>query len=150
MLTPDNHIYTVDRDRLVLERVCQQAGTRTFSPSLTTLHADFTRPLHLPSMDGIPPANALHFAAYKQPVLAQLASLLKPGGKLVVVENNTRQGNYAVPIPRDEGDFLALVRSVGLEAGQIVVRAPPPFWVRCSLTWLALRLWAPLRGCDDW
>jgi len=127
LLTPGSHLYAVDRDRLALERVTQRAGTLILSSTLTALHADFTRPLHLPPLDGILLANSLHFVKEKQPVVDSLLTRLKPKGKLVVVEYNTRQGNYAVPHPLDETDFLKLVEAAGLSEAQIVARAPSTF-----------------------
>jgi len=127
LLAPGSHIYAVDRDKLALERVTQQRGTRTLASALTTLHADFTRPLRLPPLDGILLANALHFVDDKQPVVESLVFLLKPGGRLVVVEYNTNQGNYAVPFPMDETGFLALAQAAGLKGTRIVSRAPSTF-----------------------
>ena len=127
MLTPDSHVYAVDRDRLALERVTQRLGTLSLPSALETLQADFLYPLRLPPLDGILLANALHFVEAKQPVFDSLAGLLKPGGKLVVVEYNTRQGNHAVPYPMDEGDFLALAQTAALSQVQIVARAPSSF-----------------------
>ena len=95
---------------------------------MSQAHADFTRPLSLlPPLDGMLLANALHFVPEKQPVLAALASLLRPGGRLVVVEYNTRQGNYAVPHPLDETGFLSLAQAVGLVRARILVRVPSTF-----------------------
>lgn len=127
MLAPGSHVYAVDRDRMALERVTQRKGTLSLACELTTLHADFTRPLRLPLLDGILLANALHFVADKPPVLAALAGLLKPGGKLVLVEYNTRQGNSAVPFPIHESDFGALATAAGLGDAQIVTRVPSTF-----------------------
>ena len=53
-------------------------------------------------------ANSLHFVADKAPVLSRLIRLLKPGGRLIVVEYNTSRGNSAVPYPLDEHGFLEL------------------------------------------
>jgi len=127
MLSPGSQVYAVDRDRLALERVAQRKGTLTLASDLTTLHTDFTRTMRLPALDGILLANSLHFVEEKGPVLAGLVELLKPGGRLVVVEYNTRRGNSAVPHPIDESDFLALAENVGLEDAQIVTRAPSTF-----------------------
>ncbi|RLT34399.1 MAG: class I SAM-dependent methyltransferase [Chloroflexi bacterium] len=129
MLTPGSQIYAVDRDRLALERVAQRKGTLSLACELTTLHGDFTRPrsLHLPPLDGILLANSLHFVADKPPVVATLAALLKEGGKLVVVEYNTRQGTSAVPFPIHESDFEGLAEAAGLEQARVVTRAPSTF-----------------------
>ncbi len=127
MLAAGSQVFAVDRDRLALERVAQRQGTLTLASSLTTLHADFTRSLRLPELDGILLANALHFVADKQPMLEKLADLLKPNGRLIVVEYNTQRGNSAVPFPFDESDFVALAEAAGLAQAQIVTRAPSTF-----------------------
>lgn len=129
MLAAGSQIYAVDRDRLALERVSQRKGTLVLACELATLHADFTRlrPLHLPLLDGILLANSLHFVDDKPPVVRGLTGLLKKGGKLVVVEYNTRQGNSAVPFPIHESDFATLVEAAGLEGARIAARAPSTF-----------------------
>lgn len=127
LLTPGSYVYAVDRDRLALERVAQRKGTLALASDLTTLHGDFTRSLRLPPLDGLLLANSLHFVADKPPVLTTLASLLKPDGKLVVVEYNTRQANSAVPYPIHESDFAGLAEAAGLEQARIVTRAPSTF-----------------------
>jgi hypothetical protein len=53
--------------------------------------------------------------------------LLKPGGRLVVVEYNTSRGNYAIPHPLDENLFQAVVKEIGLEQTQIISRVPSSF-----------------------
>lgn len=127
LLAPGSQVYALDRDRLALERVAQRAGTLALPAPVTTVHADFTRPLRLPPLDGILLANALHFVADKKPVLAALVKALKPGSRLVLVEYNTRQGNYAVPHPLDEREFLTLAQGAGLVQAEIVARVPSTF-----------------------
>jgi hypothetical protein len=60
-------------------------------------------------------------------VLTQLVTLLKPGGRLVLVEYNTSRGNFAVPHPLDEAGFLALAAKVGLRGPRILVKIPSSF-----------------------
>ena len=127
LLATGSQVYAMDRDRLALERVAQRAGTLTLQAPVTTVHGDFTRPLRLPPLDGVLLANALHFVADKQPVLASLVKALKPGGKLVVVEYNTRQSNYAVPYPLDERGFLSLAQNARVVQTEIVTRVPSTF-----------------------
>ena len=72
-------------------------------------------------------ANSLHFVRHKEPVLRQLVTLLKPGGRLVLVEYNAGRGNCAVPYPLAEREFLQLVTKVELGDARIVARAPSTF-----------------------
>jgi SAM-dependent methyltransferase len=53
--------------------------------------ADFTHPLDLPPLDGMLLANSLHFVRHKEAVIRSLVPLLKPEGRLVVVEYNARR-----------------------------------------------------------
>ena len=61
--------------------------------------ADFTRPLELGGLDGIVMANSLHFVRDKGPVLDSVRAMLRPGGRLIVVEYGTDHGNPWVPHP---------------------------------------------------
>ena len=60
---------------------------------------DFTRPLGLSNLDGVVMANSLHFLRDKGPALDLVRNMLRPGGKLVVVEYGTDRGNPWVPHP---------------------------------------------------
>jgi hypothetical protein len=63
----------------------------------------------------------------KERVLRQLCDRLRPGGRLLVVEYNTRHGNCAVPYPLDDAAFLSLAARVGLTQPEIRVRVPSTF-----------------------
>jgi hypothetical protein len=60
-------------------------------------------------------------------VVSCLIHLLKPGGRLVVVEYNTSQGNPAVPYPLDDRNWLELASQVGLRETRIASRIPSSF-----------------------
>lgn len=127
LIQPGGEIYAVDKSRRALE-----ALTRDFRAGFpgTALHptlADFTHPLALPPLDGLVMANSLHFVKKKTPVLARLTGLLKPGGRLIVVEYNTSRGNFAVPHPLDEAGFLILARKAGLCEARIQAKIPSTF-----------------------
>ena len=128
VLTPGSHLYAVDKDHGALRQLARNlAGHCRHNITLHPAQADFTQPLALPLLDGIVLANALHFVETKTPVLQQLALLLKPGARLVVIEYNTNHGTYAVPYPLDETLFLSLAATVGLQNAKIVARAPSSF-----------------------
>jgi SAM-dependent methyltransferase len=127
LLQPGSQIYAVDKNRRSLQALeCNLLGLK-LPVAIQPMLADFTRPLALPPLDGLVLANSLHFVKQKQPVLARLVDLLGPGGRLVLVEYNTGRGNYAVPHPLNETQFLALADAVGLQQAQIVSRAPSTF-----------------------
>jgi ubiquinone/menaquinone biosynthesis C-methylase UbiE len=124
---PGCEIHAVDQDRRALERLAREFSIQYPQAALHTLQADFTRPLPLPSLDGLLMANSLHFVRDKRPLLTRLAELLKPGGALIVVEYNTSRGNVWVPHPLDENGFLDLTAEVGLQSARILARIPSSF-----------------------
>jgi len=124
---PGAEIYGVDNDRRALDALKRNFAESYPEALLHPVHADFWRPLSLPPLDGIVMANSLHFVGEKESVLAQIAALLKPGGRLIVVEYNTARGNPAVPYPLDEIGFVELARAIGLRESRILARIPSTF-----------------------
>lgn len=96
LIGPGGHITAVDRDAGALRRLASQ---RYPGAEVTTKVADFTRAMDLSQLDGIVMANSLHFVRDKAPVLESVRRMLRPGGKLVVVEYGTDRGNPWVPHP---------------------------------------------------
>ena len=127
LIQPQGEIYAVDRDRFALDALAHNFAESYPGAKLHTRHADFTHELALPTLDGIVMANSIHFVADKAPVLARLIRLLKPGGRLILVEYNTSRGNPAVPYPLDEHNFLRLAAQVGLRKPRIIARIPSSF-----------------------
>lgn len=126
-LQPDSHIYAVDKNRRSLQALARHLAASCPDGIVWPVQADFTRPLTLPPLDGLVMANSLHFVKEKRPVLRHLVRLLKPGGRLIVVEYNTRRGNMAVPYPLNELDFLNLAQEAGLQKPRILTRVPSSF-----------------------
>ena len=87
---------------------------------------DFREPLDVPPLDGALLANALHFIPENEQadVLARVVALLRPQGRLVVVDYDGRRANTWVPYPvskRRLGELLAALR---LPASTIVGTRP--------------------------
>lgn len=127
LLQPDSEIYGVDKNRRALKALERNFAESYPAASLQPVQADFTKPLSLPLLDGLLMANALHFVRRKSPVLARLVTLLKPNGRLIIVEYNARRGNFAVPHPVDESGFLDLAEEVGLRQTRIIAKTPSTF-----------------------
>jgi ubiquinone/menaquinone biosynthesis C-methylase UbiE len=123
----DGEIYAVDKSQFALDALERNFAESYPDAALHTLRADFTRELTLPALDGVIMANSLHFVVDKAPALTRLIRLLKPAGRLIVVEYNTSRGNSAVPYPLDEHDFLELSRQVGLRETRILSKIPSSF-----------------------
>ena len=90
LLGPEAHITAIDKDARAL---------RAIDGTIETHVADFTRPLDLHDLDGVVMANSLHFLRDKQPVLEAVHRMLRPRGRLIVVEYGTERGNHWVPHP---------------------------------------------------
>jgi ubiquinone/menaquinone biosynthesis C-methylase UbiE len=126
-LKPGSEIYVVDKKQSALDALIRNFATSYPLASAHPILADFTQRLTLPPLDGLLMANSLHFVKHKKPVLERLKSLLKPGGRLILVEYNTSRGNLAVPHPLDEAGFVALAREVGLRQPRILAKIPSTF-----------------------
>jgi ubiquinone/menaquinone biosynthesis C-methylase UbiE len=97
LVGPGGEVIAVDRDRGALGEL--EHALRPGGAPVRTLGADFTKPIDLPSLDGIVMANSLHFVRDKAPVLALVHRMLKPSGRLLLVEYDADKGNHWVPYP---------------------------------------------------
>jgi ubiquinone/menaquinone biosynthesis C-methylase UbiE len=127
LIRPSGAIYAVDRDQNALDALTRHFAQSYPDAALHPVCADFARELKLPALDGMVMANSLHFIMNKAPVLSRLIRLLKPGGRLIVVEYNANRGNPAVPYPLDDQSFLELATQVGLRKARILSRIPSSF-----------------------
>lgn len=134
LLGPGGRVYAVDRDPRVVRalRTWVWEGRRT-AAEVTPVLADFTEPLALHALDerldGVLAANALHFvdAAVQAEVLARVAAVARPGGRLVLVEYEGRQPSRWVPSPVSLARFRALAREAGLADPTLIGTRPSAF-----------------------
>ena len=95
LLPRGSTIYALDKSRTAL--------TEHPNPQEVIIHqkqTDFVKDaIALPRLDGILMANALHYAADKQPLLAKLGRSLKENGVFLAVEYDTEKANPWVPYP---------------------------------------------------
>ena len=127
LIGPTGRIYSIDRDASSLD-VQREAMARRF-PQVATefVRADFTKPLDLPPLDGIVMANSLHFHRQKEPLIAQLVTHLKDGGRFVLVEYDADRGNPWVPHPLSYATWEALSACCGLSGTREIGRVPSRF-----------------------
>lgn len=124
LLGPGAHITAVDRDRGSLRQLVEQMGRRFPQTGLDAVVADFTRPLELAELDGVVMANSLHFVREKRPVLANVRSMLGPGGTLIVVEYGSDRGNPWVPHPFSYPRWEQMAADAGFERTRILGTVP--------------------------
>lgn len=129
-------VVAVDRDVQAVRRLAELVGTGRIKVSRN----DFTRPLDLAELDGLLLANSLHFVARQERVLRQLVAYLRPQGRLLVVEYDTRQrapwGPFPVPLER----LRELAGTTGLSKPQEVGRQPSRFGGRELYAAVAVKL----------
>jgi ubiquinone/menaquinone biosynthesis C-methylase UbiE len=115
LLGPGAHITAVDRDAGSLRTLAAEMGKRFPPTGLDVLVADFSRPIALTGFDGIVMANSLHFVRDKRPVLARVKSMIRPGGRLIVVEYGSDRGNPWVPHPFSFARWQEMAAEAGFE-----------------------------------
>jgi ubiquinone/menaquinone biosynthesis C-methylase UbiE len=120
-------IHSVDRDGAALQRQREAIGARFPEASVEYLAADFTGSLSLPPLDGVLMANSLHFIEDKEPVLRGISGLLRPGGRLVVVEYDSDRGNTWVPHPMSYRTWEALAARAGFTGTRLLRTIPSRF-----------------------
>ncbi|HKY51973.1 MAG TPA: class I SAM-dependent methyltransferase [Candidatus Limnocylindria bacterium] len=97
LVGPGGEVIAVDRDARALGEL--EAAVTRGGATVRTMRADFTRAMDLASLDGVVMANSLHFVRDKAAALAHVHRLLRPGGRLVLVEYDADRGNEWVPYP---------------------------------------------------
>lgn len=120
-------IYSIDRETAVLREQAQTMRAQFPQANVHYLPADFTHPLNLPPLDGVLMANSLHFHRHKEPILAQIHSLLKPGGRLILVEYDTDRGNIWVPHPLSYATWESLAGRAGFVDTHLLATQPSRF-----------------------
>ncbi len=121
-------IYSIDKDshRLDTQR---RAFDRQFPH--TNIHfipQDFTKSLDLPPLDGVVMANSLHYVPDHVGYLKRVNDVLKPGGRLVLVEYMTDTGNPWVPYPLSFATFQGEAAKAGFSEIHILERIPSTYW----------------------
>jgi SAM-dependent methyltransferase len=124
LLRLDSRIYAVDHDKDAISNL------REIGSGVIPVEADFTAPFALPgnpALDGILLANALHFVPNPGDVLGRLAGLVRPGGRVVIVEYDRRAANPWVPYPIRSERWPEVSAAAGLTTPLITGRTPSKY-----------------------
>jgi len=119
LLGPGAHITAIDKDARALRGIGSGIETRV---------ADFTKPMDLHDLDGVVMANSLHFVADKAPVLRSVRDMLRPGGRLIVVEYSTDRGNPWVPHPFTYPTWVRMAEAAGLQGTEQLHSVPSRYF----------------------
>ena len=125
LLGPGGEVVAVDRDRGALRELAQ--AIRGGGATVRTLDADFTKTIDLHSLDGVVMANSLHFVRDKPPVLALVHRMIKPSGRLLLVEYDADKGNHWVPHPMSFETWRALADASGFSDTRKLASVPSRF-----------------------
>jgi ubiquinone/menaquinone biosynthesis C-methylase UbiE len=118
------HITAIDRDAGALRRLAADARRRFPATRVETLVADFRKPLQLAGLDGVVMANSLHFLRDTSSVLVSVKAMLRPGGRLIVVEYGSDRGNPWVPHPFSYERWVEMAAGAGFERTRLLGTVP--------------------------
>jgi ubiquinone/menaquinone biosynthesis C-methylase UbiE len=127
LIQPTGTIFSIDRDGYALQSQEKHMRARFPEVHVNYQKANYAHPLELPPLDGIIAANTLHFLQDKEPVLNLFFAYLKPAGRMVLVEYNIDNGNYAVPYPLPYPAWERLARRSGFAVTQLLATRPSSF-----------------------
>lgn len=128
ILSPDSRIIAIDRDPDAVHAILRWAAD-TGKP-VEAVEADFTSPGFATGAsgpveaDGLLFANSLHFVNNAGALLGALSTMLKPGGRVVLVEYDRRAASRWVPYPIAIADLNDLARTAGLSKFRVVESRP--------------------------
>jgi ubiquinone/menaquinone biosynthesis C-methylase UbiE len=130
LLGAGSRIYAVDRDS---DAIGSLGGSDVLDGvQVVAVARDFTQPLELPGiaaagLDGMLFANSLHFVARPDVTLSRLARLLRPGGRIVIVEYDGRGPNRWVPDPISIARLSEVTAAAGLATPTITATRPSSY-----------------------
>ena len=129
LLGPGASIVAVDRDAGALRANAREMAGRFPDVAFETRVADFVGSLDLASLDGVVAANSLHFVPRERQVdtVRRLGAMLRPGGRLLVVEYDADRGNPWVPHPFSLVTWQRMAAEAGLQRTVEIGRVPSRF-----------------------
>jgi SAM-dependent methyltransferase len=127
LLGSGGSIVSIDRDRGALSEQAEAMRVRFPDVGLQQRLADFTHDLGLPPLDGVVMANALHFLLDREETVRRVRGMLRPGGRLVLVEYDADSGNPWVPHPLSFETWRSMAVRCGFAEPKLLGRVPSRF-----------------------
>ena len=127
LLGPGAEIVALDRDGSALHRLAEELPRRFPGRILEIVVGDFRDPLPAGPFDGVLAANSLHFIGDPVEVLRRARAVLRPAGRLIVVEYDADRGNPWVPHPFSSARFVELATEAGFDDPRVIGRVPSRF-----------------------
>jgi ubiquinone/menaquinone biosynthesis C-methylase UbiE len=120
-------IIAVDQDDRALRENARRMAASFPHVEASFQVGNFARDLNLPPLDGIIMANSLHFHRDKGPILDRVRAMLRPGGRLILVEYNVDRGNMWVPHPISFETWRTLAEAHAFRETRLLHRRPSSF-----------------------
>lgn len=127
LLGAGGEILATDRDGRVLRFLQARVG-KAFPATKVEIRAfDFTDGMPYGPFDGVLAANSLHFVPDPVEILGRAAAVLRPAGRLIVVEYDADRGNPWVPHPFSARRFAEIAAAAGYADAREIGRVPSRF-----------------------
>ena len=131
ILGKEAKIYSVDKDSSRLSHQKEHFSKQFPQAKVEYIVHDLGKFLALGGLDGVVMANLLHFfkdeqssPLSKQKILANIKKVLKPKGKLIIVEYNVDEGNTWVPYPVSFESLKILLPENGFSSPKLLKTIP--------------------------
>ena len=132
ILGPTGSVVAVDRDPGAIAALERLTGPVASRAAITAVAGDLADLNAIPelgrtALDGVLFATSLHYQPNPEKALATAGSLMRPGGRVVVVEYDRASRNPWVPHPLPTARLRRAFDRAGLGAPEIVARRPSAY-----------------------
>jgi SAM-dependent methyltransferase len=124
LLGPGGRIVSVDRDAGALEQQRRAMAEHFPEAAVDYRVADMLAPLGPPPLDGAVMANSLHFQRDRPAAVDHVRGLIRPGGRLILVEYDVDRGNPWVPYPLSFATWQRMAVDCGFSQPVLLGRVP--------------------------
>lgn len=132
ILDDDATILAVDQDAVALRTLRRLANRIKPDGRIIVTKGDLEQPRAIVSLEQMRPAgvllsNVLHYLAEPGGVLRELAQLVRPGGRIVVIEYDRNRANRWVPYPLPLDRMGDIAAAAGLSMSDVMSRRPSAY-----------------------
>ena len=124
LLGSGNTIYAIDQSEAALDLIDENARVA----NIIKLNKNFIDDeLGQTLLDGILMANSLHYVKAKDEFVVKLKEMIKPNGRLLLVEYDSVISNPWVPYPIDFASLTKLMKAAGFSSVEKLAEQPSQF-----------------------